>query len=122
MLKDQNVERYVKERIEPLQEQIKELQNTISKLMQVNNLHLQNVSGSVLENDINPFDLPDYCKKRGGCNHSNRVCYNPTMHCYLDSRKGDWIVDTESTCEHKNKESWGPDADRCIDCGLTWDV
>jgi len=52
-------------------------------------LPLQNVSGSALENDKNPFDLPDYCKKRGGCNHSNRICYDPTMHCYLDRRNGD---------------------------------
>ena len=51
MLQDPNVERYVQERIEPLQEQIKELQATIFKLMQANNLHLQNVSGSVFKGD-----------------------------------------------------------------------
>jgi len=88
MLQDPNVERYVQERIEPLQEQIKELQATIFKLMQANNLHLQNVSGSSSD-EPNPFDLPDYCKKRGGCNHTKRICHDPTMWCHLDSRNGD---------------------------------
>ena len=44
MLQDPNVERYVSERLEPLVEQIKELQAAMFKLMQAKNLHLQNVS------------------------------------------------------------------------------
>lgn len=51
MLQDPNVERYVQERIEPLQKQITELQATIFNLMQANNLHLQNVSVSVLSDE-----------------------------------------------------------------------
>ena len=44
MLQDPNVERYVSERLQPLQEQIKELQAEVFRLMQAKNLHLQNVS------------------------------------------------------------------------------
>jgi hypothetical protein len=43
MLQDPNVERYVSERLEPLEDQIKMLQAEMFKLMQAKNLHLQNV-------------------------------------------------------------------------------
>ena len=61
MLQDPNVERYVTERLQPLQEQIKELQAEVFKLMQAKNLHLQNV---IRQSD------PLFCPK---CNSTQRI-------------------------------------------------
>ena len=71
MIQDPNVEQYVQKRIEPLQEQIKELQASMFRLMQANNLHLQNVRLSFLEevtkkwgeSDIVEFDEWLYAQK-----------------------------------------------------------
>jgi endonuclease III len=62
MLQDPNVERYVQKQIEPLQEQIKELQATMFKLMQANNLHLQNVNGS-----FSKYTCQSYTESCGKC-------------------------------------------------------
>jgi|DEB0MinimDraft_4_1074332.scaffolds.fasta_scaffold212740_1 hypothetical protein len=72
MIQDPNVEQYVQKRIEPLQEQIKELQASMFRLMQANNLHLQNVRLSFLEevtkkwgeSDIVEFDEWLYAQKK----------------------------------------------------------
>jgi len=71
MIQDPNVEQYVQKRIEPLQEQIKELQSAMFRLIQANNLHLQNVRLSFLEevmkkwgeSDIVEFDEWLYAQK-----------------------------------------------------------
>ena len=72
MIQDPNVEHIVQKRIEPLQEQIKELQASMFRLMQANNLHLQNVRLSFLEevtkkwgeSDIVEFDEWLYAQKK----------------------------------------------------------
>ena len=64
MLQDPNIERHIQERIKPLQEQIKELQAAMFRLIQANDLHFQDIGDSFSKTKVQDWIEQNKCSAR----------------------------------------------------------